>query len=159
MKILTTTDWQKLKALRIEGWQTDPQAFWGDPKLEIDGEEEYWHERLTDPKSFYVGIEEDGKLVSVAGGRWHEDEKSWALMAVYTSVPYRGKRFSKQLVNMVTDEVKKKGGTKIMLYVTEGQNAAISMYEKMGFTHIGVEADCKMGDGKRHNELIMEKEL
>lgn len=156
-KILTPDDWQKLKTIRLEGWTTDPQAFWGDRKLEENGFEEYWHGLLTDPERLYVGIEENDKLVSIAGTRM-EDGKC-ILMAVYTSVTARGRGLSKQLVHMCIDEVKKKGYSQISLYVTEGQEAAIGMYTNMGFKLTGVEKDCKMGDGLRHNELIMEREI
>ena len=158
MKILKPEDWQKLKTLRMEGWKTDAKAFWGKPEIEESGEEEYWIGIISDPKRFYFGIEDGDQLVSMASGKL-DDDGNWILSSVYTSITARGKGYSTQLVQAVIEEVKNRGSNKIMLYVTDGQQTAISMYEKMGFKHTGVEADCLMGDGQRHDELIMEKEL
>lgn len=157
MKILTPADWEKFKAIRIRGWETNPEAFGGDKQAEIDSDEEYWARRLDNPKRFYMGIEENNKLVSVAGVII--DDHGWTLCGVYTDPDYRGKGLSTRVITECMEEVKRRGGTKMVLFVQSIQATALHLYTKLGFKIIRTGKGEPMGDGKVYDEYFMEREL
>jgi ribosomal protein S18 acetylase RimI-like enzyme len=96
--------------------------------------------KLTEPGPFlprtiqlgsYFGVHEHGRLVAMAGERlritgFHE------VSAVCTHPDYRGRGYGNALMSLVMSRIIGRGETPFLHVRTE--NAAIRMYEKLGFT-------------------------
>ncbi|HHR5848903.1 TPA: GNAT family N-acetyltransferase [Providencia alcalifaciens] len=90
------------------------------------------------PRSAYWVVEMDGKVVGgggisqVAGG----DEHTAELQKMYLSSVLRGKGLAKQIVLMSLEFAKQQGYTRCYLETTSELQAAIKLYEKLGFDFI-----------------------
>ena len=151
-------DWEKFREIRLKGLQTDPEAFGGSFESESKENEEYWRERFSNPERCFYAVEIDNKFVAIAASKKIAND-NWMIVAVYTSPKFRGKSFSRKLIESVIEEAKNSGASKVSLMVNPQQKSAFSLYKKMGFEIIKIEKDQKMGNGKLYDEYYMEKEL
>ena len=79
----------------------------------------------------YVGFKVDGELVAMAGRRFHPP--GWVeISAVCTAPAYRGKGLAGRLVKAVVAGIRAEGEVPF-LHVSESNENAIKLYEKLGF--------------------------
>lgn len=81
----------------------------------------------------YVGIREDGRLVAMAGQRFHPD--GWCeISAVCTHPDYQGRGLGARVVRTVVASVRA-AGSQACLHVMADNTGAIRLYEALGFEH------------------------
>lgn len=96
------------------------------------------YEVYSKPRSAYWVVEMDGKIVGgggisqVAGG----DNETAELQKMYLSSVLRGKGLAKQIILMSLDFAKTQDYTHCYLETTPELQAAIKLYEKLGFEFI-----------------------
>jgi ribosomal protein S18 acetylase RimI-like enzyme len=132
IKKLTVEDADKYREIRLKGLETDPQSFGSTYEEEAIKDEEYWKERLLNPKRTFYVAEEGDKFISTATSN-NYDENIWSIQAVYTLPEFRGKGLSETLIRKLIDEAGQKGAKLITLGVNQKNSNAISLYEKLGF--------------------------
>ena len=89
-----------------------------------------YYRKRTYEMGNYFGIFKDGKLVSITGQRMQTNQFI-EVSAVVTHPDYTRKGLAKQLIAHTTKEILKENKTPI-LHTNKG-NAAIALYEKLGF--------------------------
>lgn len=95
-------------------------------------------EVYSKPRSAYWVVEMDGEIVGgggvsqVSGG----DNDTAELQKMYLSSVLRGKGLAKQIVLMSLEFAKAQGYTRCYLETTKELQAAIKLYEKLGFEFI-----------------------
>lgn len=95
---------------------------------------ERWEDALTDPSQFWLLYFADNKIVGMWGCSWERDRCMIDGVAVLPD--YRGHGIGKLGLNMLMN-IKNKFST-YRLNVRSKNDAAISLYESMGFECIGV---------------------
>ena len=96
------------------------------------------YEVYSKPRSAYWVVEMDGQIVGgggvsqVAGG----DSETAELQKMYLSSALRGKGVAKQIVLMSLEFAKSQGYSRCYLETTAELQAAIKLYEKLGFEFI-----------------------
>ncbi|EMI5489964.1 GNAT family N-acetyltransferase [Providencia stuartii] len=96
------------------------------------------YEVYSKPRSAYWVVEMDGQIVGgggvsqVAGG----DNETAELQKMYLSSALRGKGVAKQIVLMSLEFAKSQGYSRCYLETTAELQAAIKLYEKLGFEFI-----------------------
>ena len=158
VRIVRPDDWAKFRDIRLAGLKTDPQAFGGSLADEALRPEPEWRKRLASADRFFFAVEEGGAFVAVAGAR-QIDAKKWMLVAVHTLPSARGRGLAQRLVSEVVRECRRRGAERVELMVNVDQKDAVHVYEKAGFKALKILKGEKMGDGKLHDELVMEKGL
>lgn len=158
IKLVAPDDWKEFREIRLAGLKSDPQAFGGNLTEEAKRKEPEWRKRLESSDRFFLVVEENDVFVSVAGAK-EISNKNWMLVAVHTLPQARGRKLAQRLTEEVVSECKKRGADRIELMVNIDQKDAVHIYEKAGFKTVKVLKDEKMGDGKLHDELLMEKYL
>ena len=137
------------RQLMLEAYALQPDAFTSSVAERAALPLAWWEARLsTDPQTQEIVVGAfDGKpasqLVGVAGMRFESREKSRhkaTLFGMYVRLPYRQTGLGKQLVNAAITVAKERPGVEIVqLTVTDGNQAAQTLYERCGFEPFGVE--------------------
>ncbi len=90
---------------------------------------------LTNPLALWLVAEEDGRVVGYVGSQTVMDEADMMNLAVEPSL--RRKGIARQLVEALLERLRQQGAVSLTLEVRASNEAAIALYESMGFTAIG----------------------
>ncbi|MFF0826733.1 GNAT family N-acetyltransferase [Brevibacillus sp. NPDC003359] len=154
VRFLGPDDADELIKIRLEGLQTDPDAFGSTYEEEIQKPKEEWLRRLSQGESGdsgYFGAFVEGQLTGIIGFFRHRGLKARhkaAIVSMYVREAYRGTGVAQALMQTELAYLKKRGDIDtVQLAVVTTNPAAIRLYEKMGFLPYGVEKRAlKIGD-------------
>lgn len=94
---------------------------------------------LADPNNLYLGYEENGELLGYIGCMLILDEGSINNFGVLPE--YKKKGIGSKLMHQLLENCKEKEIKKLFLEVRISNQAAISIYKKVGFKKIGYRTD------------------
>ncbi len=128
-------DWRSLRSLRLQALQDAPDAFastWEDEAKMPDAK---WRGRLAskDHATFLVS-EADNDYGLAVGGPYGDDA---GLYAMWIAPAFRGRGGAGKLIEAVAVWAAEKGFRRLLLDVADANNAAISLYERHGFSPTG----------------------
>ncbi|GAB3402970.1 hypothetical protein GCM10027569_09590 [Flindersiella endophytica] len=158
LRVLTPDDWADWRTLRLVALADAPYAFGG--KLadwQGDGDrEDRWRGRLSMAGSHNLLVFVDGKPVGMASGAPGESEGVAELLSMYVDRSARGLGVADLLIREVERWARETGATALELAVAEGNEPAIALYHRHGFTDAGHGAQ-QMPDGRP--EFVLSKPL
>lgn len=160
----SSDDWKKVKNLRLEALQNDPQAFGASYEEQSQRTDDEWKERtqrtIGESKEEILVVAEDGDVFVGMIGAFPKDSTKWIIKAMYVSPQYRGKGVSKKLVEEILKQLDadKRIGT-LELSVNTRQEAAVKLYSEFGFDVVETLEKQKLGDGKEYDEFIMRRKM
>ncbi len=132
---LKPDEWQELRELRLHGIKDSPCAFGRTYEEEVEKDESFWRDRLTN--STYLGVKEEGKFVGIMcylPGEGMKYKHVINIHAVYVRSEMRGKGYGRMLLEEALARIEKDPSiVKICLTVTSTQTSAIALYESLGF--------------------------
>lgn len=133
---LREDDWRTLRDVRLRALTEAPYAFWATHADEAAQTESQWRKFLR-VAAFHVA-RRDGQIVGIAAALAHQgaaDEPELIAMWVAPHDRRRGVAtlLTRHLMSWATD----RGATAMTLWVTDGNAAAHSLYEQIGFTVTG----------------------
>jgi len=88
--------------------------------------------RLRDLVRGYVW-EENGQIVGFTNANRQGGAQTWYMATVGVLPAYRGKGIAQKLVAATVELIHKRGGSRILLDMTDGNVPAYKLYEKLGF--------------------------
>lgn len=156
------------RAIMIEGYACAPGAFTATVAEREPQPMSFWEARVSaDPSSpeRVYGAFVDGTLAGVAGLEFLERprtrHKAW-LFGMYVRPGHRGSGIARALVEAVVDGARSRDGViLVQLTVSDGNAAAIRLYESCGFRAFGTEPMAlRVGDrfvGKVHMWRLLEE--
>jgi ribosomal protein S18 acetylase RimI-like enzyme len=112
-----------------------PYAFGSTWEGEKDRGDEEWRDAVTSRMRF-VAVFND-QVVGMAAGGASNDTGTASLTSLWVDPSTRGQGVGDQLVNAVLKWAKAEGFSQVLLWVTEGNSKAASLYERNGFTRTG----------------------
>jgi ribosomal protein S18 acetylase RimI-like enzyme len=133
---LRTTEWQRLRSIRLSALRDSPDAF-GSTLDEANGwSAEAWSEQLGQLPTM-VAVK-DGADVGMA--RWAQDQNrpdtAW-LISMWVAPIARRAGVGSALINAIVERVRAAGITRLLLDVADDNAAAIALYELNGFAPNG----------------------
>lgn len=152
---LLPNDWTKYRDIRLLALQSDPHAFGSSFEEESGLSETDWRNRNT---SMWFA-ENDGDIVGLIGLLRCENLASkhcGFMVALWVKPQYRNQGIASTLVERLKDAEAEPGIRKISLHVSETQQAAKRLYEKLGFKEVGLVKANLFKDGKYLDEYLME---
>ena len=159
---VTKNDAEALFALRLEALQTNPEAFGNTYEETIASwtAETYAASRIPDigaDKVIFVA-ELEGDLVGMMGfipATRLKTKHSGDIWGVYVRPTVRGQQIGKKLIQAVLDHAKKCNGLILinLSVVTENQ-AAIKLYESVGFTAWGSQPDAMRDANDKSYDML-----
>ena len=159
VKKLQLSDWKVYKSIQLEALKNNQESFATPYEKMVNASEEKWQERFHSNSMIFVAIDGDAPVGLIGIYLPPESkEKKPDVWGMYVNSKYRGSGVGQMLMKTALDEVQKEWGMNhFRLMVNEDQVAAIKFYEKWGFKKVGSQ-EYVLGDGKKHNVLVMEKE-
>ncbi len=109
---------------------------------------------LTNPLSYWLVAEEDGMVAAYVGSQTVLGETDMMNIAVHPDFRRRG--YAEALVNALIEGLAERKSHCLTLEVRESNHAAIALYEKFGFTQIGLRKNYYRHP--KENALILRKE-
>ena len=160
---LPPDDWQVFRRIRLESLLDSPQAYTSTYTGMVDRPESFWRGRLEDARqaeqSWMLFARAGGEVVGMTGAfRDAENPALATVVSVYVTPSARGRGTAAMLMTAILAALKEKGVQTARLNVTLGQDAALRLYQRHGFQIVKRES-AVMGDGKFHDEYLMEKKI
>ncbi|MEQ4208036.1 GNAT family N-acetyltransferase [Actinopolymorpha sp. B9G3] len=140
---LTPDDWRVLRDIRLAALRESPSAFGSTYSREAAFTESDWRGRLEpeSTRSATFGAALAGSDRSLAGlsGGFVDDPSAHTveLVSMWVSPNARGRRVGEVLVEPVLAWGRTVGAERLHLWVTEGNLAALRLYERCGFVRTG----------------------
>jgi ribosomal protein S18 acetylase RimI-like enzyme len=132
---LSSRDWQAFRKVRLAALRDAPSAFGSTWENEKERSDEEWQQALTSRSRFVAEL--NGRIVGLAAGGESGPGGVAALTSLWVDPDARGQGVGDQLVMTVTEWAKAAGFGQVVLWVTEGNFHAESLYERNGFTRTG----------------------
>jgi len=142
---LSTKHAAQYRALMLHGYQHEPDAFTAEPSERASLPLSWWEQRIDGPQqsTAVFGAFVDGELVGSVALEFSTRPKTSHkahLIGMYMLEAWRGQGLGRQLLESALDSARQRPGTEVItLTVTEGNAAAIGLYEAVGFRTFGTE--------------------
>ncbi|HKW70341.1 MAG TPA: GNAT family N-acetyltransferase [Candidatus Dormibacteraeota bacterium] len=153
MRRLKPEDWQLYRRIRLAALQEAPYAFGSTYAAEAGRPERSWRRTLDDRARFLAEV--DGVVAGTASGGEGDSPAVAALTAMWVDPRFRRRGVGEVLVMAVMEWAKSNRYSKLLLWVTDGNNNAERLYERNGFARTGAQQDVRPG----HLEYEMSREL
>jgi ribosomal protein S18 acetylase RimI-like enzyme len=133
------------RALMLHGYQHEPDAFTAMPEERAGLPLAWWEQRIADARQdrLAFGALAEGKLVGAVALEFSPRPKTSHkafLIGMYVLEAWRGQGLGRKLVDAALGHACRRAGTEVVtLTVTEGNAAAIALYQAAGFRSFGVE--------------------
>lgn len=137
IKLLTPDDWRTLRKVRLSALQDSPDKFLSTYEQEEKYAASRWRAEFV-RGDWYVGVagmESPGQPVSMAGITREADTPAHECFLEYVWVAgnFRRRGIAFNMINEVLDRLKLSGVQTIFLWVLDGNEAALRLYELLGF--------------------------
>ena len=144
IRVLIPDDASEWIRLRLEALEGDPQAFSASldeyRSLSLD---EVKKRLWSTPNAIVVGAFDEGKMAGMAGFYREKNPKTrhkGHIWGVYVSSSQRGRGLGRQMMIALLERAAAIPGIEqVLLSVTSGQAAALSLYRSLGFEIFGTE--------------------
>ena len=131
---LAGDDWQTLRDLRLAALQESPHAFWAKLSDERRYNREQWTSFLG-AVAWFVARRVDGRAIGVAG--LLQEDAGPELIGMWVAPDERGHGIGTRLTRAIVDLATNEGAPSVGLWVTDGNDAARAMYQRLGFEFTG----------------------
>ena len=112
-----------------------PYAFGSTWEGEKDGGDEAWRQAVSSRLRFVAVL--DDQVIGMAAGGESNHTATASLTSLWVDPKARGQGVGDQLVNAVLEWAKAEGFRQVVLWVTEGNSRAESLYRRNGFSRTG----------------------
>ncbi|MDG4823173.1 GNAT family N-acetyltransferase [Asanoa sp. WMMD1127] len=136
LRVLSEDDWKLWRDLRLAALAEAPYAFGSTLAGWQDASEEQWRDRLRIPGARDLVAYRDGAPVGMATGVPAGDG-AIEVISVWVSPAGRGHGVGDALIADLAAWATARGATRVQLSVRKDNAAAIRLYERAGFVHIG----------------------
>ncbi|HKB34553.1 MAG TPA: GNAT family N-acetyltransferase [Candidatus Dormibacteraeota bacterium] len=137
MRRLEPEDWKVFRTIRLAALKEAPYAFGSTWEGEINRSDEDWRQAVTSRLRFVAVL--DDQVVGMAAGGESNVTGTAALTSLWVDPGARGRGVGDRLVTAVLEWAKAEGFSQVLLWVTEGNSRAESLYRRNGFSRSGDE--------------------
>lgn len=134
-------DWRQQREVRLRALGDAPYAFQTTYEEAVTRPDASWQERTTEgahseTHALFV-VDDGGRFRGLAGGLVEGTPPRIDLISVWVEPPLRGTGTNEQLVRSVAAWAAEQGHKEIYLWVTAGNEPAITLYQRLGFRFTG----------------------
>ena len=132
VRATTMTDWQALRAIRLQALLDAPDAFGSTHAREAAFGEDEWRRRASRDGSFIAFLPE--VCPAGLGGGYLAEPQVVELIGMFVRPQARGRGVGEAVVDAVASWARAQGASIVHLWVTETNKPGIRLYERCGFT-------------------------
>ena len=142
---LTTAHVPEYRRLMLHAYEHAADAFTSTPDERAAAPDDWWAKRIAHPAgdSAALGAFADGSLVGTVAVEFSRKPKTRhkaLLIGMFVMERHRGRGAGRMLVDGALALARSRGGVgTITLTVTQGNDDAVALYERCGFTAFGIE--------------------
>ncbi|MEZ6002688.1 MAG: GNAT family N-acetyltransferase [Planctomycetota bacterium] len=132
-------EWAAYKVLRLRALLDTPDAFGMLHSEEAEQPDGYWLARVSNVEvAHFVARGPEGDVGLSVGAPYRGREGCAGLFGMWVAPEARGRGVGKRLVQSVIDWARTQGYERILLDVGDENQAAIALYQSMGFVPSGI---------------------
>jgi ribosomal protein S18 acetylase RimI-like enzyme len=132
---LEPDDWKVFRTIRLAALKEAPYAFGSTWEGEVNRSDDEWRQAVTSRLRFVAVLND--QVVGMAAGGESDQTGTAALTSLWVDPASRGQGVGDQLVIAVLEWAKSEGFSQVLLWVTEGNSKAESLYHRNGFDRTG----------------------
>lgn len=142
--------------MRLHALKESPEAFGSSYEEELEYGEDVWKSRLPNALFAVIGDKPVGMAGYLVSSNIKENHVA-SIFSVYVMEDYRRAGIAEKLMDFIMGELRSRGNViKITLGVIASEEAAVSLYRKMGFQVAGtLRKQLRIGE-EFHDEQLME---
>lgn len=160
-RLLIASDYKAFSQLRSLGLKTDPTSFWATELEELPVRKARFQSTIEHPDNFILGAFANNNLVGILGFLREEKSKlihKGSFWGVYIHPDHRGKGYAKSIMrSSIEAAFQLEGLRQINLSVGGHNEAALTLYQKVGFKIYGDEKNASKVNGEFYDELYLVK--
>jgi len=141
IRAITADEWSLWRDLRLRALADSPDAFRPTFEEESVQPDEWWEDIIgttaAHPRGGLWLADLEARPVGMAFGRLDSDRHVLNVAAMWVAPGARGRGVGRRLLEVAMDWATESGATIAELWVTEGNEAAESLYRKAGFRSTG----------------------
>ena len=156
---LSPADAALYRSIRLEGLNSNPEAFGSTFEAELDKPLAWFFDRLSKTQIF--GAFAGPEILGVAGFAIRNTEKErhkGLLWGMYVRPAARGSGVARRLVEAIIEFARSRVEL-IQLSVVMGNEPARRLYTRLGFVEYGIERNFLKHGGRYYDEILMALEL
>jgi ribosomal protein S18 acetylase RimI-like enzyme len=135
--VANPTDWKLLREIRLRALADSPRAFGSTLAAEQAYGEEHWRNRAAEGRTFFARA---GDLAVGLVAYYPEEGRpptERQLVSMWVAPQARGSGLATDLVEAVKSAARADGAQVLTLFVTDGNDRARAVYERLGFRATG----------------------
>ncbi len=133
-------DWRALRDVRIAALADAPDAFGTTHAQALERPSEWWIEwcaKSAGSETQAMVLAWDGSRAVGMAGAYREDSGRWNVISMWVDPAARGRGIGQALLESAVGFAREHGAGEIVLGVTDGNDAARTLYETYGFADNG----------------------
>jgi GNAT superfamily N-acetyltransferase len=137
---IQASEWRSLRALRLEALHDSPRSYGSTYAGELRRTDAEWQERAA---AGAAGLDEVA-VAAVAGAQWVGMARGYLelpaahLVGVYVRPAWRGRGIGQRVSQAVVEWARERGAREVLLSVSDWNEGARRVYERLGFAPTGV---------------------
>lgn len=133
VEVLTEDDWSRLRGIRLSALKENPQEFLSSFEVEDTYTERKWRSEFA--RGEWVVIIADDQIVGVVGATRESVMPLYEchLEYLWVSPDFRESGAASLLLKTVLDHLRDSGVITVWLWILDGNDRAMRLYEKFGF--------------------------
>ncbi len=133
---LTEEDWPTLRRLRLQALAEAPAAFWAAHADEVEHGEPAWRS-FAQAAEWFVALDGTDVVGMAAGLARPESPDEPEAISMWVAPHARRRGLASTLLTTVTRWAVARGASSLVLWVTDGNAAALQLYQRHGFALTG----------------------
>lgn len=133
VEVLTGSEWQRLRDIRLSALRDSPSAFLSSHRREATYDEQRWRQEFM--RGEWNIVFADGKEIGLLGVTREPAMPSQECYLEYLWVApgYRRSGVGSMLLRTVLGRLRDSGVSTVWLYILDGNQAAMRLYQRFGF--------------------------
>jgi ribosomal protein S18 acetylase RimI-like enzyme len=155
VRALVEDDWAALRAVRMDALADSPSAFGSTLAREQAFTERTWRTRARGSAATRLFVAWCGEAAAGIAGVHDEGDGSLQLVSVWVSPAHRRRGLARELTSAALRLAAEQGFEVIRLWVTDGNSAALSLYQSFGFASTGNRQPLPSDPALEEHELLL----